>query len=220
MLDRLTPKPALSSSADYPQMECVLAEHLEWHAHSLVGCGRTLEAREAIRELAAAQLRALKAALRVGVERLEGGRICSALDRSHQWVSVQSRRDLLTRWWGMSCSHDGEPRRNAAPNQDAGLVSSTSTCPRPACPISQRCSRPPASGHKRVHQRHRQGEKPTERCREENTELGRCRARVVVAGPWQALRPTLPFLGRVGDMDHITRRRAIRSMTTRHIPAF
>jgi hypothetical protein len=63
MPDRIAPKPALPSSADYPQMELVLAEHLARYAHFLVGYGRTLEAREAIREAGAAQLRALKGSL-------------------------------------------------------------------------------------------------------------------------------------------------------------
>lgn len=60
MPDRIALKPALPSSAYHLQMELVLAEHLARYAHSLVGCGRLLEAQEAIRKAGAAQLRALK----------------------------------------------------------------------------------------------------------------------------------------------------------------
>lgn len=63
MPDHITPKPALPSSADDVQADLALAEHLARYAHSLVGCGQILEAREAIREAGVAQLRALKGSL-------------------------------------------------------------------------------------------------------------------------------------------------------------
>lgn len=63
MSDHVTPEPTLHSPADYSQLELALAEHLARYAHFLIGCGQTVEAREAIREAGAAQLRALKGAL-------------------------------------------------------------------------------------------------------------------------------------------------------------
>lgn len=59
----ITPEPTLPSSADSPQLDLAFAEHLARYAHLLIGCGQIVEAREAIREAGAAQLRALKGSL-------------------------------------------------------------------------------------------------------------------------------------------------------------
>ena len=56
-------EPDFPSSVDLPQLDLVLADHLARYAHSLASGGQFQEARQAVREAAAAELRALKSRL-------------------------------------------------------------------------------------------------------------------------------------------------------------